>query len=97
MPRITISSSSFSPSPSSSCSPGTVGAQVLDVYGVIVNATTTLDNDLKAINGTLLPPIDPKGAFFGVMTFCGNAGVSPFSIELITLSISSVIKDKTPV
>ena len=49
-------------------SAGTVGARVLDVYGVIVNTTTTLDINLKAVNGTLLPPIDPNGNFFGVMT-----------------------------
>ena len=47
---------------------GTFGARVLDIYGVITNKTTTIDGKLRAINGTLLPPLDPDGEFFGVMT-----------------------------
>ena len=46
---------------------GTLGAQVLDVYGVISNKAE-IDETIGAINGTLLPPIDRKGEFFGVMT-----------------------------
>ena len=54
-------------------SAGTVGANVLDVYGVIKNNSTTIDDSLNAINGTLLSPIDPAGNFFGVMTdFMGH-------------------------
>ena len=49
-------------------SAGTIGAHVLDVYGVITNKTTTIEKTLRAINGTLLPPFDPAGKFFGVMT-----------------------------
>ena len=48
-------------------SAGTLGAQVLDIYGVIKNEAE-IDDDMGAINGTLLPPMDPKGEFFGVMT-----------------------------
>ena len=36
---------------------------------------------MNAINGTLLPPIDPKGTFFGVMTdFEGHGTSSAASI-----------------
>ena len=62
-------------------SAGTIGAQVLDVYGVIKNNSTTIDESLNAINGTLLPPIDPDGNFFGVMTdFMGHGTSSAASI-----------------
>ena len=62
-------------------SAGTFGAQVLDVYGVIKNNSTTIDNSLNAINGTLLPPLDPDGNFFGVMTdFMGHGTSSAASI-----------------
>ena len=54
-------------------SAGTFGAQVLDIYGVIKNNSTYIDDSLNAINGTLLPPIDSNGNFFGVMTdFMGH-------------------------
>ena len=45
-------------------SAGTVGAHVLDVYGVIEDKKSQVDEILKAINGTLLPPMDPDGEFF---------------------------------
>ena len=45
-------------------SAGTFGAQVLDVYGVIKNNSTTIHDSLNAINGTLLPPLDSDGNFF---------------------------------
>lgn len=62
-------------------SAGTIGAQVLDVYGVIQNKTADVDKTLKAINGTLLPALDPKGEFFGVMTdFMGHGTSSASSI-----------------
>ena len=62
-------------------SAGTVGANVLDVYGVIKNNSTTIDDSLNAINGTLLSPIDPDGNFFGVMTdFMGHGTSSAASI-----------------
>jgi len=48
-------------------SAGTIGAQVLDIYGVINNEAEIHDT-IGAINGTLLPPIDYNGEFFGVMT-----------------------------
>jgi len=62
-------------------SAGTVGAQVLDVYGVIENKKSQVDEILKAINGTLLPPMDPDGEFFGMMTdFMGHGTSSAASI-----------------
>ncbi|QLH05264.1 peptidase S8 [Nitrosopumilus oxyclinae] len=62
-------------------SAGTFGAQVLDVYGVIKNNSTDIDDALKAINGTLLPPLDPNGEFFGLMTdFMGHGTSSAASI-----------------
>ncbi len=62
-------------------SAGTFGAQVLDVYGVIKNNSTIIHDSLNAINGTLLPPLDPDGNFFGVMTdFMGHGTSSAASI-----------------
>jgi len=62
-------------------SAGTIGAHVLDVYGVIRNNSTNLDDTLNAINGTLLPPLDPDGEFFGIMTdFMGHGTSSAASI-----------------
>ncbi|MDC0387846.1 S8 family serine peptidase [Nitrosopumilus sp.] len=62
-------------------SAGTVGANVLDVYGVIKNNSSIIDDSLNAVNGTLLPSIDPNGNFFGVMTdFMGHGTSSAASI-----------------
>jgi len=62
-------------------SAGTIGAHVLDVYGVIEKKSTDIDDNLNAINGTLLPPLDPDGAFFGIMTdFMGHGTSSAASI-----------------
>ncbi|TSA17962.1 MAG: peptidase S8 [Nitrosopumilales archaeon] len=47
-------------------SAGTVGAQVLDVYGVI-GKSPMIDKKIGATNGTLLAPIDTKGNYLGVM------------------------------
>jgi subtilisin family serine protease len=63
-------------------SAGTIGAHVLDVYGVIEKKSTDIDDNLNAINGTLLPPLDPDGAFFGIMTDFMGHGTS--SAALIT-------------
>lgn len=52
---------------------GTVGAHVLDVYGA-VKKPSSIDKNLGAINGTLLPPLDPHGNFFGVMYDFGGHG-----------------------
>jgi len=52
---------------------GTVGAHVLDVYGVITKPSL-VDKKLGAINGTLLPPLDPHGNFFGIMYDFGGHG-----------------------
>ena len=62
-------------------SAGTIGAHVLDVYGVIGKYSTDIDDTLNAINGTLLPPLDPNGEFFGIMTdFMGHGTSSAASI-----------------
>jgi len=62
-------------------SAGTFGAKVLDVYGAIENNSIHIDDSLNAINGTLLPPLDPNGNFFGVMTdFMGHGTSSAASI-----------------
>jgi subtilisin family serine protease len=54
---------------------GTLGAQILDIYGVIENKSE-MDENFGAINGTLLPPIDRNGQFFGVMTDVQGHGTS---------------------
>ncbi|TLX66998.1 MAG: hypothetical protein E6L02_04040 [Thaumarchaeota archaeon] len=47
-------------------SAGTVGARVLDVYGVVGNSSM-IDKKIGATNGTLLSPFDSKGNYFGIM------------------------------
>ena len=54
-------------------SAGIVGAHVLDVYGIITNSSL-INSRIGAVNGTLLPPIDPKGNFFGIMYDFGGHG-----------------------
>lgn len=62
-------------------SAGTVGAQVVDLYGVISHNKSSIDNVLKATNGTLLPGLDVGGNFFGVMNdFVGHGTSSAASI-----------------
>jgi subtilisin family serine protease len=62
-------------------SAGTFGAQVLDVYGAITNNSSEIDESINAINGTLLPALDPDGEFFGLMTdFMGHGTLSAASI-----------------
>lgn len=59
-------------------SAGAVGARVLDVYGAVnANATARVHDAASAVNGTLLPPIDPEGNFVGLMTdFAGHGTAS---------------------
>ena len=47
-------------------SAGTLGARVLDVYGVI-GKSPMIDKKIGATNGTLLAPIDTKGNYLGIM------------------------------
>jgi len=62
-------------------SAGTIGARVLDVYGVVSNNLTDIHDSLNAVNGTVLPPLDPDGNFFGLMTdFQGHGTSSAASI-----------------
>jgi len=61
-------------------SAGTLGAQVLDIYGVI-KKPSFIEPIIRATNGTLLLPIDPKGNYFGVMyDFVGHGTSSAASI-----------------
>ena len=58
-------------------SAGAVGARVLDIYNVMDNTNSTdIDATLGAVNGTLLPGIDPNGKFFGVMTDFNGHGTA---------------------
>jgi hypothetical protein len=62
-------------------SAGTIGAQVLDVYGAIQNKPSEINDSINAVNGTLLPALDPDGEFFGLMTdFMGHGTSSAASI-----------------
>ncbi len=56
-------------------SAGTVGARVLDLYGVIAKSAK-ISKQIGAINGTLLPPLDTHGNFFGVMYDYGGHGTA---------------------
>ena len=47
-------------------SAGTIGATVVDVYGLI-NSDPEFHDELGVINGTLLKPLDPAGNYFGIM------------------------------
>lgn len=63
-------------------SAGTVGAQVLDIYGIVSQNKSSIDKALKATNGTLLSGMDPHGNYFGVMTdFVGHGTSSAASIS----------------
>src|SRR5947209_18032510 len=52
---------------------GMVGSHVLDVYGVITKSSL-INKGIGAVNGTLLPPLDPQGNFFGIMYDFGGHG-----------------------
>jgi len=45
---------------------GTVGARVVDIYGIFSDKPE-IDDKLGAVNGTLLPAMDKNGNYFGVM------------------------------
>ena len=47
-------------------SAGTVGARVVDIYGIFSDKPE-IDDKLGAVNGTLLPAMDKNGNYFGVM------------------------------
>ncbi len=55
-------------------SAGTAGAHIVDIYGVIYEKPDT--HTIHTINGTLLPPIDPGGEFFGIMSDLAGHGTS---------------------
>ena len=61
-------------------SAGTVGARILDIYGVMGNSST-IDKKIGATNGTLLSPLDSKGNYLGVMyDFQGHGTATAASI-----------------
>ncbi len=60
-------------------SAGTVGAKVVDVYGVF-SKKAEIDYTLGAVNGTLLPAMDKDGRFFGVMNDPFAHGTSSASV-----------------
>jgi len=61
-------------------SAGTVGARVVDIYGVISDKAE-IDDKMGAINGTLLPAMDKNGNYFGVMNdFFGHGTASAATI-----------------
>ena len=49
-------------------SAGTVGARVVDIYGIISDKAE-IDDRLGAINGTLLPAMDNDGNYFGAVSY----------------------------
>ncbi len=60
-------------------SAGTLGAQVLDIYGVMNNSTRI--DSIEPLDSTLLPGLDKSGNFFGLMTdFMGHGTASAASI-----------------
>ena len=61
-------------------SAGTVGARIVDVYGIFSDEPE-IDDRLNAINGTLLPAMDKSGNYFGVMNdFFGHGTSSSATI-----------------
>ena len=75
-------------------SAGTVGARVLDVYGVMTNGTVDMHDEAQAVNGSLLHPIDPDGNYFGVMTdFHGHGTASASTIASRGIQEYSIYND----
>jgi len=61
-------------------SAGTVGARVVDVYGVISDKAE-IDDKMGAVNGTLLHAMDKNGNYFGVMNdFYGHGTATSATI-----------------
>jgi len=61
-------------------SAGTVGARIVDIYGIFSDKAE-IDDRVGAINGTLLPAMDKDGNYFGVMNdFFGHGTASAATI-----------------
>ena len=61
-------------------SAGTVGARVVDIYGVISDKAE-IDDKMGAVNGTLLHAMDKNGNYFGVMNdFYGHGTATSATI-----------------
>jgi len=61
-------------------SAGTVGARIVDIYGIFSDEAEITDT-VGAVNGTLLPAMDKNGNYFGVMNdFFGHGTASSATI-----------------
>ncbi len=61
-------------------SAGTVGARIVDIYGIFSDEAE-INDMVGAINGTLLPAMDKDGNYFGVMNdFIGHGTASSATI-----------------
>ena len=61
-------------------SAGTVGARIVDIYGIFSDEAE-IDDKLGAVNGTLLPAMDKNGNYFGIMNdFFGHGTASSATI-----------------
>ena len=61
-------------------SAGTVGARVVDIYGIFSDKAE-IDEKLGAVNGTLLPAMDENGNYFGIMNdFFGHGTATSATI-----------------
>ena len=74
-------------------SAGTVGARVVDLYGIFSDESE-IDHKLGAINGTLLHPMDNDGMYFGVMNdFSGHGTASASTIASKGISEYDIYND----
>lgn len=55
---------------------GMAGARVLDIYGAISGSELADEYVAGSINATLLEPMDPDGAYLGIMTDSGYHGTA---------------------
>lgn len=78
-------------------SAGTVGAQVLDIWGAIKKEDKAkIDDYIGAVNGTLLKPIDNEGNYFGLMfDYLGHGTGSAASIASSGKDTYDVYKNST--
>ena len=61
-------------------SAGTVGARIVDIYGIFSDEAE-IDDRFGAVNGTLLPAMDKNGNYFGIMNdFFGHGTASSATI-----------------
>ena len=74
-------------------SAGTVGARVVDLYGIFSDESE-IDYKLGAVNGTLLHPMDKDGMYFGIMNdFMGHGTASASTIVSKGISEYDIYND----